>query len=78
VWPFKSKPASAHATSDIDPELVAQALQNPNGWVYVIDGGFSQSAAVPPESIVGAWKVGPDGKITGEYKANSNYRAVEP
>lgn len=68
----------APATPSIDPKLIAEALQNPNGWVYVIDGNFSPDAAVPSERIVGAWKVGPDGQITSEYKANPKYRAVEP
>ena len=55
--------------------MVEEARKNPNGWVYVIDGKFGPNDAVPPEAIVGAWKVDASGKLTGEYKANPNYRA---
>lgn len=77
MWPFKSKPELTHPVGNIDPKLIAEARQHPNGWVYVIDGEFAQDHSVPPERIVGAWKVGPDGQITGEYQANPKYRAVE-
>ena len=63
--------------SEIDSKLVAQARPYPNGWVYVIDGVFPDGAAVRPERIVGEWKVGPDGIITGEYKANGKYHAFK-
>lgn len=66
-------------TTESDPHrfpeaLLAEALSNPNGWVYEIDPRFDPDGAVPPEGIKGAWKVGPDGLPTGEYQANANYR----
>jgi hypothetical protein len=51
-----------------------EAKLNPNGWVYKIDGEFGPSDAVPPDRIVGAWKVDGNGKIIGELIDNPNYR----
>jgi len=52
----------------------AEARKRPNGWVYVIDGAFDPDAAVPPDAIAGAWKVGSAGEIVGEFIPNPNYR----
>ncbi|MDO9472939.1 MAG: hypothetical protein Q7J28_07765 [Caulobacter sp.] len=51
----------------------AEAKANPGGWVYEIGGGFSNSEAVPPQAIKGAWKVDARGEITDEYRPNPNY-----
>jgi hypothetical protein len=56
------------------PEMEAEARKNPNGWVYVIDGAFGPNDHVPPEKVVGAWKVDAAGMLTGEYQANPKYR----
>ncbi|MDF5722852.1 MAG: hypothetical protein PUP91_20720 [Rhizonema sp. PD37] len=55
-------------------ELVQQAKLYPNGWVYQIDGKFSPNQAVPPEAIMGAWKVDSNGNIQGEFLPNPNYK----
>ena len=52
---------------------VEEAAANANGWVYRIEGEYRSEEAVPPEAIVGAWKVGPDGKIVGAFVPNPNY-----
>jgi hypothetical protein len=57
--------------------MVEEALKTPNGWLYEIDSAWAPDGpdgAVPPEGIKGAWKIGPDGELTGEYHANDNYR----
>jgi hypothetical protein len=54
--------------------MIEEAKRNPNGWVYVIDGTFGPDDAVPPEHIVGAWAVDGAGRLTGEFKANPNYK----
>ena len=67
------EPASAR---DFPPELLEEARTRPGGWVYVIDPAFAPDGAdgaVPPEGIVGAWKVGEDGVPTGEFEKNSRY-----
>ena len=55
------------------PGEISEARNNPNGWVYRIAGHFLPHEDVPPEAIVGAWKVNDQGEIVGEFKANSNY-----
>jgi hypothetical protein len=54
-------------------EAIIEALKNPNGWVYEIDEAFKDEADVPPQAILGAWKVNSDGIIEGEFIANPNY-----
>jgi len=48
--------------------------QNPNGWVYEIDSRYGSSEEVPPEGIIGAWKVDSKGNISGEFIENPNYK----
>jgi hypothetical protein len=73
MWPFKKATRSATVPPEPTAAMHAEAAKNPNGWVYVLDGNFGPNDAVPPQKIVGAWTVGPNGKLTGEYKANPNY-----
>lgn len=61
----------AHA---VTPEIARAALANPGGWVYKIEGSYGPTEHVPPEAIVGAWKVGDRGEIVGEFVPNPNYR----
>jgi hypothetical protein len=55
-------------------QAVAEASRHPDGWVYEIEGTRGPSEAVPPEAILGAWKVDPQGRIVGEFIPNPNYR----
>jgi hypothetical protein len=55
------------------PGEVDEAKRHPNGWVYRIASTFQRNEAVPPEAIIGAWKVGPDGRIVGEFIRNLKY-----
>jgi len=52
---------------------IEEAKRWPNAHVYRIAGQFSSNDAVPPEAIVGAWKVDVHGSITGEFIKNPNY-----
>ena len=54
-------------------EAIAEAKQNPNGWVYKIVGDYGPDDAIPPEAIEGAWKVDEHGNISGEFIPNSNF-----
>ena len=56
------------------PQAIAQAKQNPNGWVYVINGDYGPNDAVPPHAIEGAWKVDAEGRITGDFMPNPNFK----
>ncbi|MDI2131174.1 hypothetical protein QI554_34085 [Yinghuangia seranimata] len=61
------------------PELVGIAAQFPGGAVSQIDGTqiSDPDGYVPPEAIVGAWVVGPDGKLTGEFVENPRHGPVQ-
>lgn len=59
------------------PEEIATAKSNPNGWVYRIKPGYSETERVPPEAIVGAWKVDSKGNITGDFIMNEKYAPDE-
>jgi len=52
---------------------IEEAKKYPNGWIYRFDKSFSKDEEVPPEAIIGAWKVDENGNITGEWKVNKNY-----
>ena len=55
-----------------DGEL-AEAKRHPNGWIYRVAGTFGVNEKIPPEAIVGAWKVDAQGKIGGEFIRNPKY-----
>jgi hypothetical protein len=52
---------------------IAVARSHPDGWVYRIAGPFGPHDAVPPEAIVGDWKVNARGEIVGEFDRNRRY-----
>ena len=56
-----------------EPGEIAEAARNPGGWVYRISGAYGPDDAVPPAAIAGAWKVGEDGRIVGEFMPNPNF-----
>ena len=55
------------------PGEVEEAPRTPGGWVYRIAGRFRPDQYVPPEAIVGAWKVDAEGKISGAFMENKKY-----
>jgi len=57
-----------------DKAAIEEAKRLPNGWVYKIEGKFGPNDAVPPEAIVGAWKVDGQGDIVGDFIPNPKYR----
>ena len=57
------------------PGETEEAKRHPNGWVYRINGTFGANETVPPEAIVGAWKVDGEGKIIGDFIPNSKFVA---
>jgi hypothetical protein len=58
------------------PGEIAEAKNHPNGWIYRIKGNFGADEAVPPEAIIGAWKVDSAGKIVGEFLPNPNHQST--
>ena len=67
---FKPRPAKVEPTAGEHEE----ALKHPGGRVYRISGIYDPDGAVPPEGIVGAWKVDESGKIVGDFLPNANFR----
>lgn len=59
---------------EVTDEVIQAARTNPGGYVYKIEGDFGPQDAVPPEAIVGAWKVDSAGNLTGTFLDNPNYR----
>ncbi len=55
---------------NLPPALIAEARMKPGGWVYEIVGDYGPDDAVPPAAIRGAWKVGDDGRIVGDFIPN--------
>jgi hypothetical protein len=51
-----------------------EARKNPGGWVYEIRGNYTPQDYVPPQAIVGAWKVNDQGEIVGDFIPNPNFR----
>ncbi|WEF32872.1 hypothetical protein [Pseudoduganella chitinolytica] len=62
----------------ITEDVVETARANPNGWVYKIEGSFAPTDYVPPEAVVGAWRVDKKGNLTGEFVPNPNYKPNLP
>ena len=57
-----------------EPGEVEEAERFPNGWVYRIAGkSFGPNDAIPPEAIIGAWKVDASGLIVGKFVENPKY-----
>jgi hypothetical protein len=55
-----------------DPRAIEEARRQGNGHVYQIEGDYGTDEDVPPEAIVGAWKV-LDGEIVGDFIPNPNH-----
>jgi hypothetical protein len=60
------------------PAAIAEARENPGGWVYEIYGHFEPHEHVPASAIIGAWKVDDSGSIVGEFIPNPNFVVPEP
>jgi len=68
IWMKSLKPSK---------DEIKEAKKHPNGWVYRFDRPFSEDEIIPPEAIIGAWKVDKNGNLTGEWKLNENYIPLE-
>lgn len=55
------------------PGEINEAKNNPNGWIYRIAGNFLPHEDIPPEAVIGAWKVNENGQIVGDFEKNPNY-----
>jgi hypothetical protein len=55
------------------PDEEDLARLHPNGYVYRLAGYFGPQDAVPPEAIIGAWRVDASGRIAGAFIKNDSY-----
>lgn len=67
---------NTHMADSKPLQLELQAKQNPSGWVYEIDWVYGPDDYVPPEAIVGAWKVDDNGNLTDIFEKNSKHTPV--
>lgn len=77
---FGGKPAKTLGNSDPigKPSDAArlEAKRNPGGWVYQIDGNYSENDSVPNWAVAGAWKVDAEGCIEDPFIPNPQYDRV--
>jgi hypothetical protein len=75
MWPDRGRDRGRR---QIPAEVLAQAAALAGGSVAQIDGSqiSDPDGYVPPEAIVGAWPVGPDGRPTGEFVANPRHGPI--
>jgi hypothetical protein len=59
------------------PEALEEAARVPGGWVYEVNGRYGPDDTIPPERIRGAWRVLPDGTLSGEFEPNPRYLTGE-
>ena len=56
---------------------IEEAKKNPNGYVYRIEGNYSPEDRIPPEAIIGVWKVNSEGIILGDFQKNPNHKPIK-
>ncbi|SDX09261.1 hypothetical protein SAMN05216215_1007183 [Saccharopolyspora shandongensis] len=72
-----SQPADRPAPP-ISAEMREHAKQNPNSWLYIADPGYAaEGEEVPPEGIVGAYRIDADGEIDEDFQFNDKYEPSE-
>jgi SAM-dependent methyltransferase len=73
-----SEPGEAAPDRSFPADLQEQAGENAGGWEYELDPSFRGTGLIPPERIVGAWRLDDDGSATDEFVANPSYRPSSP
>lgn len=51
-----------------------EAKRRPNEYIYEIADGHDPNGAVPPEAIIGAWKIDAEGNIVEDFIPNPNFK----
>jgi hypothetical protein len=69
---------NASPTRSFPAELQQEAVKNAGGWVYDIDPAFDRTGSVPPEHMIGAWRIEDTGLPTDEFVVNPHYRPSSP
>ncbi|MDR7302194.1 type VII secretion system-associated protein [Haloactinomyces albus] len=62
----------------ITDEMREQARQTPDSWLYIVDPGYQEAGEnVPPEGVVGAYRIDSEGEIDEEFHHNDEYQPSE-
>lgn len=62
----------------ITDEMREQAKQTPDSWLYIVDPGYEEEAAdIPPEGVVGAYRIDSEGQIDEDFQFNDEYQPSE-
>lgn len=69
-----SKRGVGQEPPEITAEMRANARENPNSWLYVIDEAFDPNGQVPSWAVVGAYPVNYSGVIVPDFHPNEQYR----
>ncbi len=59
---------------EITEELRERARRQPGAWLYVLDPAVDPEGRVPGWAVRGGFQVDDQGELTGEYRANPDYR----
>jgi hypothetical protein len=59
----------------LSADIKEAARQMGGGWLDEVVG--EHAPPVPLSAIKGAWRLGPDGELTGEYVANPDFRRMQ-
>lgn len=66
------------APPPITDEMREQARQTPNSWLYIVDPGYQDSGDdVPPEGVIGAYRIDEHGEIDEDFQFNDEYEPSE-
>ena len=62
----------------ITDQMREEARETPNSWLYIVDPGYQESGEdVPPEGIIGAYRIDADGEIDPDFQFNDEYEPSE-
>lgn len=74
-----SEPAQNPPGPPITDEMREQARQTPDSWLYIVDPGYEDSGEdVPPQGVVGAYRIDSDGEIDEQFHHNDEYVPAAP
>lgn len=58
----------------ISDQMREQAKQTPNSWLYIVDPGYETDGDdIPPEGVVGAYRIDDQGEIDEDFHHNDEY-----
>ncbi|WP_019856386.1 type VII secretion system-associated protein [Actinopolyspora mortivallis] len=63
----------------ITDEMREQAKRTPDSWLYIVDPAYEAAGEnVPPEGVVGAFRIDANGEIDEDFHPNEEYEPKAP